>query len=85
MAPLRERLKELREKAGFTQADLAKACGMPMGTIRNYEQGIREPSWRSLFKIATALGTDCRAFAECITDSGPAKVKRPRGRSRKEK
>lgn len=80
-----EKLKELREKAGLSREQLSQTCGLARGTLRDYEQGLRMPTLESAVKLATALGTDCRAFAECMTDSGAAKVKRPRGRSRKEK
>jgi transcriptional regulator with XRE-family HTH domain len=80
-----EKLKELRAKAGLSQSALATASGMSLGAVHDYEQGKRMPTLESAVKLATALGTDCRAFAECITDSGAARVKRPRGRSQKKK
>jgi transcriptional regulator with XRE-family HTH domain len=61
-----DRLRELREKAGMTQEALAQACGMSVGSVRNYEQGIREPYWRGAFQLATTLGVDCRVFADCV-------------------
>ena len=50
-----ERLRTLREKAGLTQAELAAASGLPIGSIRNYEQGQREPKWQAVFRLARAL------------------------------
>ncbi len=67
-----EKLKELRAAAGMSQSGLARASGMSLGAIHDYEQGKREPSMRSTFKLAAALGTDCRAFADCDDVSGPA-------------
>jgi len=58
------RLKELRKAARLTQQSLAQASGLAIGTIRDYEQGRREPTLDSAFKLAKALGVDCRAFAE---------------------
>jgi transcriptional regulator with XRE-family HTH domain len=79
-----EKLRQLRESAGLTQAALADASGLPVGSIRNYEQGQREPLWDVLFKLTSALGTDCRAFAECVSGgSSGADAKRPRGRPKK--
>ena len=65
-----ERLRELREQAGLTQAALAQTSGLPLGSIRNYEQGQREPYWQVVFKLADALGVSTEAFKVCI-DAGP--------------
>jgi hypothetical protein len=78
-----DRLREL--KGEMSEADLAKASGLPYATVHNYILGRRKPSFEAVVKLAAALGTDCRAFAECITDTGTAKVKRPHGRSQKKK
>jgi transcriptional regulator with XRE-family HTH domain len=60
-----ERLKELREAAGLSQRALGEQSGIPSGTIRNYEQGIRQPNWIALLRIAKALGVTAEAFADC--------------------
>ena len=73
-----DRLRELREKAGLTQMQLADASGLPLGSIRNYEQGQREPYWQVVFKLADALGVSSEAFKDCI-DSDAA---RPAGSKR---
>jgi transcriptional regulator with XRE-family HTH domain len=75
-----KRLQELREKAGLTQGQLAEASGLALGSIRNYEQGHRDPLWQALFKLARALGVSCEAFKGCVDDGQaeavPAKKKR---------
>ena len=50
-------LKEIRRVKGFSQEDLAKLTEINLNTIRNYEQGRREPSFDILEKIKIAL--DC--------------------------
>src|SRR5262249_37676588 len=60
-----ERLGELREAGGLTQAALAEATGLSLGAVRNYEQGIRELYWPVIFKLADALGVGCEAFKGC--------------------
>lgn len=40
-----ERLKELREKYGYTQDELAKKLGTSRSRIANYEQGTRQPDF----------------------------------------
>ncbi|MDR1600464.1 MAG: helix-turn-helix domain-containing protein [Oscillospiraceae bacterium] len=46
------RLKELRQQAGLTQAQVARSLGMPRNSYCNYELGIREPTFSLLFKFA---------------------------------
>lgn len=78
-----ERLRELREQAGLTQEGLAARSAMSIGTIRNYEQGIREPYWRGVFQLADALGVSSEAFRDCIDSSqGEGKPSTARGRQR---
>lgn len=52
---LSDRLKEFREKVGWTQHDLAAACGMSAEGIRGYEQKRRWPDPEELEKMANAL------------------------------
>ena len=75
------KLKKLREEKGLTQEDLASASGIPLGTLRDYEQGRRrsDPTLAITVRLASALGTDCRTFADC--DGVKAKEKtQPRRR-----
>jgi transcriptional regulator with XRE-family HTH domain len=65
MATFADRLRQLREKTGMTQQQLAEASGLPLGSLRNYEQGQREPYWQVVFRLAAALGVTCEAFADC--------------------
>lgn len=59
-----ERLKQLREKAGMTQAVLAKAAGMHTMGISSLERGVHEPSWPTVKALAKALGVSVAAFVE---------------------
>lgn len=65
MATFGERLAELRREAGLNQAQLAEQSGVPLGTLRQWEQNRREPSFTSLRAVAKALGTTCSAFEAC--------------------
>jgi hypothetical protein len=56
---------------------ILKVAGLPLGSVRNYEQGLREPYWTVVYRLAEALGTDCRAFADCV-DGKPAPRKTAR-------
>jgi len=66
-----DKLKALRMVAGMSQPALAEASGLPVGSIRQYEQGRREPYWQVVFKLAEALGVDCSAFKDCIDADAP--------------
>lgn len=59
------RLKELREKAGLSQAQLAEKTGMNVFGVAKLEQGQREPGWATVLIICKALSVDCTAFADC--------------------
>ena len=84
MATFAERLRELRERAGLTQQQLADASGLPVGSLRNYEQGQREPYWQVVFRLAAALGVSCEAFADSpAPNCRPRGQRRGRGRNRK--
>lgn len=72
------RLKELRERAGMTQGQLAEASGVTKGTIANFEQKRREtPSFEMVVKLARALGVPIESFAVETVDDNKTKPGRP--------
>jgi transcriptional regulator with XRE-family HTH domain len=75
-------LRRLREAAGFTQESLAQKAGMSVGNVRNYEQGIRLPSFPAVVKLCAALGVDCTALAKCedVRNGVEEKPARKRGK-----
>ncbi len=83
-------LRNLRQQAGLTQQALADRAGLPVGSVRNHEQGYRVPSWASVVRLARALGVPTDAFADCdeVAEAPPAKKrsgKRPSGQARKQR
>jgi transcriptional regulator with XRE-family HTH domain len=56
-------MRQLREHANLTQAELAERAGLPLRTIQGWEQGYRCPVSPAFFKLAKALGASCEAFA----------------------
>jgi transcriptional regulator with XRE-family HTH domain len=62
-----EVLKDLRTAAGWTQAQLAEHSSVPLGTIRDYEQGKRDPLLSSAQKLARALGRSLDVFGTVET------------------
>jgi transcriptional regulator with XRE-family HTH domain len=51
-----QRLRRLREAADMSQPELARAAGVPVGTLRNWEQGRRIPRFDTAAAVAWALG-----------------------------
>ena len=59
-----ENLKRVREEKGWTQQKLADESGVPVSTLRGYEQGQRSPTWEAVVSIAEALGVSLDVFRE---------------------
>ena len=53
---LGERLRSLRKEAGLTQEELAERAELSFKYYAEVERGLRNPSLRSMEKIANALG-----------------------------
>ena len=80
-----EKLKELRVAAKLSQQQLGDKAGVTLHTVRNYEQGQRQPSWAAVVKLSRALGVSTEEFASCdLDEEAEGERKRPtRGRRRK--
>ena len=52
------RLRLSRRRKGWTRPDLEKATGIPVNTIRQYEDGYAIPSAPRLVLLAQALDVD---------------------------
>ncbi|WP_344406955.1 helix-turn-helix transcriptional regulator [Streptomyces longisporus] len=81
-AHLAERLKRLNESTGATSLDLAQRAGVPQGTVYEYLQGHRIPSWEALQLILEALdvdrdtGQELRRLRELATEEEHARERR---------
>ncbi len=53
--PLGERLKQLRQERGWSQADLAAKVGTDPGQISRYENGKMTPSAEAVVRVAEVL------------------------------
>lgn len=51
-----ERIAQLRQRKGLSQAKLATAVGLSASAIAMYEQGRREPSVSIIIALADVLG-----------------------------
>ena len=52
-----ERLKQLRQKKGLTQQEIAELVHVNRVTYTNWEKGNREPNFKNLIKLADILNT----------------------------
>lgn len=50
-----ERMREARERRGYTQAHLAERMGVQSSTVSHFETGGRRPSMHNLRRLAMAL------------------------------
>ena len=50
-------IRQLRNKRGVTQEDLAHDAGVTTGTLSLIERGKSNPAWGTVKSIAAALGT----------------------------
>jgi transcriptional regulator with XRE-family HTH domain len=66
-------LRRLRQAAGLSQPGLARAAGVPVGTLRNWEQNLRVPRLDTAFKVAKALGCSMEELADVVI------ARKPRG------
>lgn len=49
-------IKDARAKSGFTQRRASEISGIPLGTLRRWEQGINEPDIDSIILLADIYG-----------------------------
>jgi transcriptional regulator with XRE-family HTH domain len=81
-----EKLRQLRQEAGLSEAGLAERSGVSFGAIYNYCLGLRRPTFSAVLRITRALGVTCEAFAGCAdlcdapADDPPAPPRPRRGR-----
>lgn len=59
-----ERLKNARNKKGYTQEELATLIGVAKTTLTGYEKGNREPDVIKIKKMASALGVSADYLLE---------------------
>ena len=50
------RLAEMRERKGWSQAELAEALGVTQSAVGNWESGIRTPRPQTLRRMAALFG-----------------------------
>lgn len=71
-----EKLKSLRKEKGYTQQDIADACGVTRATIGGWETGRRNPQLPALQRVAKFLGVGLDYFGYATTDDVTDLIKR---------
>ena len=61
-------LRTLRQEASLSRAELARRAGVPVSTLRNWENGRGFPSMAALLRLAEALGVPAERLAEGVDD-----------------
>ena len=62
------RLRELRENAGYSQCSLAARLGLTPPTINRWEHGRACPRLQNLKKLADLYGVSVREMMEAVKD-----------------
>ncbi|OGD85817.1 hypothetical protein A3B51_01855 [Candidatus Curtissbacteria bacterium RIFCSPLOWO2_01_FULL_41_18] len=57
---LGQKIKKLRKTKGMTQVELAVAIRLSPSYISSLEQGVRQPSLKTLNRISKALGVNLK-------------------------
>src|SRR3954471_3520233 len=65
-------VRELRRRARLTQLEFAAKLGVPVETIRNWEQGKRAPRGPARALLAVIAHSPETVFAALATESAPA-------------
>jgi transcriptional regulator with XRE-family HTH domain len=68
-----EKIQHLREARSLTQVQLAERSGVPLGSLRNYEQGLRQPLLKQAARLAKALGCSIDDIAPEVDLPAPKK------------
>lgn len=53
---MKTNLKAARKMTSYTQEDVAEITGIPLGTLRRWEQGVNEPDMASVVELANLYG-----------------------------
>ncbi len=67
-AALGEAVRTLRHESGMSQEDLADAAGTDLTQVGGIERGVRNPSYTTLLRLASALDTKVGRLATLADD-----------------
>jgi transcriptional regulator with XRE-family HTH domain len=61
-------LRDLRARAGLTQAHVAAEAGFDGAYLSRVEGGIRDVQWSTVLRFLDAIGADLHQLADAITE-----------------
>lgn len=64
-----QRIKEIRDSIGMTQAELGEKIGLNGDRVQKYENGARKPKPELLKSIASALGVETLALTDPVVSN----------------
>jgi transcriptional regulator with XRE-family HTH domain len=70
-------VRQLRDELGISQEELAARCSLHRTYLAGIESGRRNPSLKSIIRLATGLGTTASQLFQCFESIGGASP-RPR-------
>jgi transcriptional regulator with XRE-family HTH domain len=74
------RIAELRERAGFTQQDIADAIGTTTPNYQRIEHGIQNVTLETMSRVANALQVRVADFFAPVENVRPRRVGRPKAK-----
>jgi DNA-binding XRE family transcriptional regulator len=82
LRPFIEKIKEAREAAGLTLAEVSRRCGIDQPALSRLETGYnKNPTLDTLWRYAAAVGRRLLLTTEAIRDTRPAQGKGKRVRT----
>jgi DNA-binding XRE family transcriptional regulator len=82
LRPFLEELRQVREAAGLTLADISARCGIDQPALSRLENGHnKNPTLDTLWRYAAAVGRRLLLTTEAIRDTRPAAGKAKRARA----
>lgn len=70
-----QKIKQLRERSGLTQEELAEMIGVTASAVGNYEREISHPREDILYRLFDALSAEPNElFADCYSVQTPARA-----------
>ena len=76
-------LRALRGKAGLSRAELARRAGVPVSTLRHWENGRGFPGVPAFLRVAEALGVPAERLAEGVDDPAQREPNPPGAKPRR--
>jgi transcriptional regulator with XRE-family HTH domain len=69
-------VKELRERAGYSQSELAEKLGVDVAAVKNWDGKRRRPRFETLVDLAKALGVTLEELTAAFEADQAKKRKR---------